>query len=63
MNSCPYYDISNESYTKLDAMIEIMNERHEHFVSKMREFGLLHETDPSLVIPLLESSLYAVDDM
>jgi len=24
----------------------------------MREFGLLHETDPSLAIPTLESSLY-----
>jgi len=24
----------------------------------MREFGLLHETDPSLPIPRLESSLY-----
>ena len=28
------------------------------FVSEMREFGLLHETDPSLPIPTLESSLY-----
>ena len=37
------------SMTKLDAMIETMNEQHEHFVSEMREFGLLHETDPSPV--------------
>jgi len=36
-----------------------MNERYEHFVSEMREFGLLHETDPSLpIIRRLESSLY-----
>ena len=35
-----------------------MNERHEHFVSEMTEFGLLHETDPSSPIPRLESSLY-----
>jgi len=39
-------------------MVEIMNEQHEHFVSEVREFGLLHETDPSLPIPRLESSLY-----
>jgi len=58
VNSCPYYDRSDESYAKLDAMIETMNERHEHFVSEMREFGLLHETDPSLPISRLESSLY-----
>ena len=53
MNSYPYYDISNESYARLNAMIETMNERHEHFVSEMREFCSLHETDPRL-----ESSLY-----
>ena len=35
-----------------------MNERHEHFVSEIREFGLWYETDPSLPIPRLESSLY-----
>jgi len=58
VNSCPYYDISDESYAKLDVMIETMNERHEHFVSEMRKFGLLQETDPSLPIPRLESSLY-----
>jgi len=58
VKSYPYYDISDESYAKLDAMTETTNERHEHFVSEMREFGLLHETDPSLPIPMLESSLY-----
>jgi len=57
MNSYPYYDVFNEAYAKPNAMIEIMNERHEHFVSEM-EFGLLHETDPSLPIPRLESSFY-----
>jgi len=35
-----------------------MNESHEHFVSEIREFDLLHETDPSIPIPRLESSLY-----
>ena len=35
-----------------------MNERHAHFLSEMREFDLLHETDPSIPIPRLESSLY-----
>jgi len=58
MNSCPYYDISDESYTRFNAMIETMNEQLEHFVSEMSEFGLLHETDPSLHIPRLEPSLY-----
>ena len=58
VNSCLYYNISNESYAKLNAMIETMNEQHEHFVGKMKEFGLLHKTDPSLPIPRLESSLY-----
>jgi len=57
VNSCPYYDISDESYARLNAIIEIMNERHEHFVSEMRKFSLLHETDSSLPILRLESSL------
>ena len=26
VNSCPYYDIFDQSYAKLDAMIETMNE-------------------------------------
>jgi len=58
VNSCPYYDVFNEAYARLNVMIETMNDRHEHFVSEMREFGLLHETYPSLSIPRLESSLY-----
>jgi len=35
-----------------------MNERLEHFVSEMREFDSLSETDPSLPFPRLEASLY-----
>ena len=35
-----------------------MYKRQEHFVSEMRTFGLLHETDCSLPIPRLESSFY-----
>jgi len=35
-----------------------MKVRQEHLVSEMREFGLLHETDPSLPIPRLKYSLY-----
>jgi len=35
-----------------------MNEQHTHFVSEMRKCGLLHETDPSLPFPQLESTLY-----
>ena len=43
MISCPYYDISDESYGRLNAMIETINYQHTHFVSEMRECGLLHE--------------------
>ena len=58
MNFYPYYHVTDEAYARLNAIIEIMNERHEHVVSEMREFGLLHGTDPSLPIPRIESSLY-----
>ena len=58
VNSCLCYNVTDEAYARLNAMIETMNERHEHFVSEMREFGLLHETNPCLSIPRLESSLY-----
>ena len=58
VNSYPYYDVSNECYARLNTMIETMNERHEYFASEMRECGLLHEIDPSLSLPILESSLY-----
>ena len=57
MNFCPYYDVSDEFYARLIVMIETMHERHEHFVSETREFHLLHETDPSLPFPRLESCL------
>jgi len=39
-------------------MIEIMNEQHKHFVSEMRECGLLYETNSSLSFLGLEASLY-----
>jgi len=58
VNSCPYYDIFNEAYARLNAMIETINERHKHFVNEMREFRLLHEIDIGLPIPRLEFSLY-----
>jgi len=58
VNSCLYYNISDESYARLNAIIETINEQHERFVSEMREFHLLHETDPSPPIPRLESTLY-----
>ena len=35
-----------------------MNERHEHFISEMREFSLLHEIDPTLASPKCEASHY-----
>ena len=58
VNSCPCYDMSNESYARLNAIIKTMNERREHFVSEMRKCGLLHDIEPSVPIPRLESSLY-----
>jgi len=58
VNSCPYYDVPDEVYARLNAMIETMNDRHEHFVSEKRKCALLYETDPNLPIPRLESSLY-----
>ena len=58
MHSCPHYDISNECHARLSAMIGKVHEQHTRFVSKMRECGLLHETDPNLASPRLEVSLY-----
>jgi len=58
VNSYPYYDVSDELYAQPNAMIETMNEEHTHFVSEMREFDLLSETDPSLTSPGLKVSLY-----
>jgi len=37
VNSCPYYDVSDESCVRLNAMIETMNERQEDIISEMRE--------------------------
>ena len=58
VNSCPYYDVFDESYARLNAMIKTINEQHEHFVSEVREFGLLCETEPSLAFLRFEASLY-----
>ena len=58
VNYFSYYDVSNESYAGLNAMTKIMNKRHEHFVSEIRQFGLLYEDRPSLPFPRLEASLY-----
>ena len=58
VNSCPYYDVSDEAYARLNTMIDIMNEQHWHFLSEIRERDLLHETNPSLPFPRLEASLY-----
>ena len=58
MNFCPYYVISNEWYAKLNAVIETMNEQHECFVGKVREYDLLHENNPSPSSPRLEVSLF-----
>ena len=32
-------DVHDESYAKLNAMIEIINGQHKHFVSEMTEYG------------------------
>jgi len=58
VNSCRYCDVSDKEYDQLNAMIETMKEQHTHFLSEMREFGLLYEADPSLPFPRLEASLY-----
>jgi len=57
-NVGPYYDVFDECNAKLNAMIETLNERHTHFVSKMREYGLMHEIDPSLPSLRFKASLY-----
>ena len=36
VNSCPYYDKSDELYARLNAIMKTMSEQHEHFVSEMR---------------------------
>ena len=57
VNSCPSYVEFNDSCASLNVLLETIKEQ-DHFVSEIREFSLLHETDPSLPIPRLESSLY-----
>ena len=57
VNSYPYFDVLDECYARLDAMIGTMNEQHERFVSRMRECGLLHEIDFSLPFPRLKAHL------
>ena len=58
LNFCPYYDVFDESYIRLNDMIETMNEQRKCFVGTMREFGLLHETNSSLPFSELKASLY-----
>ena len=58
VNSCPSYDVFNDSCARLNVLMETMKEQQDHFVSEMREFSLLHEIDPSLPIPRLESNLH-----
>jgi len=57
-NYCPYYDIFYDSYARVNVVIEIMNDRHECFIGKMGERGLLHETCPGPSSARLEVSLY-----
>jgi len=54
VNSCPSYYVFNDSCARLNVLMETMKEQQDHFVSKMREFSLLHEIHPSLPIPRLE---------
>ena len=58
VNSYHSYDVFKDSCARLNCLIETIKEQQEHFVSEMREFGLLHGIDPSLPIPRLESSIY-----
>ena len=49
VNSCPCYDIFNESYARVNVVLETMNVQHNNFIS---------ETYPSLPFPTLEASLH-----
>jgi len=42
--SCPYY-ISDEAFSRLSSVIEIINEQHIEIVNRIREYDLLRETD------------------
>ena len=57
-NACPYYDVFDETYVRLNAMIETMNEKHNYFACEMREFGLLSETNPTMPSSRIEASRY-----
>ena len=54
----PYYNISNEWYAKLNAITETLNERHKHFVSEIREYGLFYNTGPRLSFARLNANLH-----
>ena len=53
-----HIDVYDESYARLNAMIEIMNEQHKCFIGDMREFGLLSETKPNIPSLRHEASLH-----
>jgi len=57
VNSCLSFAEFNDSCARIDVLMETIKEQQDNFVSKIREFSLLHETDPSLPIPRLESDL------
>jgi len=57
VDSSPHYDLFDESYARLSVITETMNEQQKHFVSKIRECDLLHETDASLPHLRHEASL------
>ena len=57
-NYCPYYDISDDCYANLNALIGTMDERLNFFVDTMRERDIMLETDPSPSSLRLEVNLY-----
>jgi len=58
INSCPYYEISNDCHARLNGLIKTMKERHGCFVSGIREFDLLYDAIPSVPTLKLEVILY-----
>ena len=60
VNYCPYYDVFDESYARLNVVIETMNEQRKHFISEMRDCGLLHEFHHSLPVPQLRLVLMMI---
>ena len=57
-NSCPYYDIFDKCYAKFNTVIETLNEQYTHFVSEMKEYGLMYETNPGLPFFGPKANLY-----